>query len=174
MSTFLIRSATSQSSSYPTVLTRLGGPRSRPNPHLKFVEVPGIMLTTRPTRRSKIENYVFQLAEETRFAWGSWEEYDNSVSIPMKGRWQRAKATAVTVIDNLGGTVSAERLLFMDVTKLSCPFNVTPTVSQDALLLPMIAVFITLPTSQTTRYFHKPCRNIGTRRFNAAFTRTLQ
>ena len=30
MSTFLIRSATSQSSSYPFVLTRLGGPRSRP------------------------------------------------------------------------------------------------------------------------------------------------
>ena len=42
MSTFLIRSATSQSSSYPIVLTMLGGPRSRPNPHLKFVEVPGI------------------------------------------------------------------------------------------------------------------------------------
>ena len=42
MSNFLIRSATSQSSSYPIVLTRLGGPRSRPNPHLKFVEVPGI------------------------------------------------------------------------------------------------------------------------------------
>ena len=41
MSTFLIRSATSPSSSYPIVLTRLGGPRSRPNPHfLKFVEVP--------------------------------------------------------------------------------------------------------------------------------------
>ena len=34
MSTFLIRSVTSQSSSYPIVLTRLGGPRSRPNPHL--------------------------------------------------------------------------------------------------------------------------------------------
>ena len=42
MSTFLIRSATSQSSSYPIVLTRLGGPRSRPKSHLKFVEVPGI------------------------------------------------------------------------------------------------------------------------------------
>ena len=42
MSTFLIRSATSQSNSYPIVLTRLGGPRFRPNPHLKFVEVPGI------------------------------------------------------------------------------------------------------------------------------------
>ena len=42
MSTFLIRSATSQSSSYPVVLTRLGGPRSRPNPHLKFADVPGI------------------------------------------------------------------------------------------------------------------------------------
>ena len=42
MSTFLIRSATSPSSSYPIVLTRLGGLRSRPNPHLKFVEVPGI------------------------------------------------------------------------------------------------------------------------------------
>ena len=38
MSTFLIRSATSQSSSYPIVLMRLGGPRSRPNPHLEFVE----------------------------------------------------------------------------------------------------------------------------------------
>ena len=49
MSIFLIRSAISQSSSYPNVLTRLGGPRSRPNPHLKFVEVPGI---TRGTRRS--------------------------------------------------------------------------------------------------------------------------
>ena len=42
MSTFLIRSATSLSSSYPIVLTRLGGPRSTSNPHLKFVEVPGI------------------------------------------------------------------------------------------------------------------------------------
>ena len=41
MLTFLIRSATSQSNSYPIVLVRLGGPRS-PNPHLKFVEVPGI------------------------------------------------------------------------------------------------------------------------------------
>ena len=39
---FLIRSASPQSISYPIVLTRLGGPRSRPNPHLKFVEVPGI------------------------------------------------------------------------------------------------------------------------------------
>ena len=44
MSTSLIRSATSQSGSYPIVLTRLGGPRSRSNPHLKFVEVPGIEL----------------------------------------------------------------------------------------------------------------------------------
>ena len=35
MSTFLIRSATSQSYNYPTVLTRLGGPFHRPNPHLK-------------------------------------------------------------------------------------------------------------------------------------------
>ena len=42
MSTFVIRSSTSQTSSYPIVLTRHGGPRSRPNPHLKFVEVPGI------------------------------------------------------------------------------------------------------------------------------------
>ena len=42
MSIFLIRSATSHSSSYPIVLTRLCGPRSRPNPHLKCVEVPGI------------------------------------------------------------------------------------------------------------------------------------
>ena len=46
MSTFLIRSATSQSSSYPIVLTRLGGPRATPNPHLKFVEVPGIEAAT--------------------------------------------------------------------------------------------------------------------------------
>ena len=36
MLTFLIRFDTSQSSSYPIVLTRLGGPRSRPNPLLKF------------------------------------------------------------------------------------------------------------------------------------------
>ena len=42
MSTFLNKSATSPSSSYPIVLTRLGGSRSRPNPYLKFVEVPGI------------------------------------------------------------------------------------------------------------------------------------
>ena len=42
MPTFLIRSAASQSSNYPIVLTRLGGSRSKPNPHLKFVEVPGI------------------------------------------------------------------------------------------------------------------------------------
>ena len=44
MSTFLIRSATSPSSSYLIVLTRLGGPRSRPNPHLiktpKFITNP--------------------------------------------------------------------------------------------------------------------------------------
>ena len=46
MSTFLIRFTASQSSSYPIVLTRLGGPLSRPNPHLKFVEVPGIEPTT--------------------------------------------------------------------------------------------------------------------------------
>ena len=36
MSTFLIRSVTSPSSSYPIVLARLGGPRSRSNPHLKL------------------------------------------------------------------------------------------------------------------------------------------
>ena len=42
MLTFLTRSATSQSSSYPIVLTRLGKLRPRPNPHLKCVEVPGI------------------------------------------------------------------------------------------------------------------------------------
>ena len=36
MSIVLIRSATSQSSSYPIVLTRLGEPRSGPNPHLKL------------------------------------------------------------------------------------------------------------------------------------------
>ena len=46
MSTFLIRSVTSPSSSYPIVFTRLGGPRSRPNPDLKFVEVPGIESAT--------------------------------------------------------------------------------------------------------------------------------
>ena len=46
MSTFLIRSATTQSSSYPIVLTRLGGPRSRPNPQKKHgiiqMEVDGV------------------------------------------------------------------------------------------------------------------------------------
>ena len=35
---FVNQTATFQSSSYPIALTRLGGP----NPHLKFVEVPGI------------------------------------------------------------------------------------------------------------------------------------
>ena len=44
--TFLIRSSTSQSSRYQIVLTMLGGPRSRPNPVLKFVEVPVIEPTT--------------------------------------------------------------------------------------------------------------------------------
>ena len=39
MLTFLIRSTTSQSSSYLIVLTRLGGPRSRPHPHLKLKNV---------------------------------------------------------------------------------------------------------------------------------------
>ena len=39
MTSFLIRSATSQSGSYQIALTRLGGPRSKPNSHLKFVEV---------------------------------------------------------------------------------------------------------------------------------------
>ena len=53
MSNFLIRSATSQSSNYPIVLTRLGGPHSRHNPHLKFVEMLSDMLTPRPIRRSK-------------------------------------------------------------------------------------------------------------------------
>ena len=38
---FLTRSATSQSSSYPIILTRLGGPRSGPNPHLKLWECRG-------------------------------------------------------------------------------------------------------------------------------------
>ena len=38
MSTFLIRSATSHSSSYPVGFTRLDGPRSRPNPHLSIQE----------------------------------------------------------------------------------------------------------------------------------------
>jgi hypothetical protein len=36
MSTFLIRSNTCQTSSYPIVLTRLGGPRSRPNQYLNL------------------------------------------------------------------------------------------------------------------------------------------
>ena len=36
MLTFLIRSTTSESSSYVIVLTRLGEFHSRPNPHLKF------------------------------------------------------------------------------------------------------------------------------------------
>ena len=40
MPTFLIRSATYQSTSYPIVLTRLGEPRCRSNPHLR--EVPEI------------------------------------------------------------------------------------------------------------------------------------
>ena len=60
MSTFLIRSATSQSRSYPIVLTRLGGPRSRPNPHLKFVEVPGIEpATSWSVVRSIIKTFPF-------------------------------------------------------------------------------------------------------------------
>ena len=42
MLTFLIRSTISQSSRYPIALMRLGGPRSRPYPYLKFVEVPEI------------------------------------------------------------------------------------------------------------------------------------
>ena len=42
MLTFLIRYTTSQSSSYPIVLTRLGRPRSRPNPQFKIVKAPGI------------------------------------------------------------------------------------------------------------------------------------
>ena len=46
MSTLLIRSATSQSISYPIVFTRLGGLRFWPNPHLKFVKVPRIELAT--------------------------------------------------------------------------------------------------------------------------------
>ena len=36
MPSFLIRSATSPSSSCPIVLTRLDGPRCRPNPHLNY------------------------------------------------------------------------------------------------------------------------------------------
>ena len=36
MWTFLIRSATSQSTSYPIFLARQDGPRFRPNPHLKL------------------------------------------------------------------------------------------------------------------------------------------
>ena len=41
-----VRSANSQSSTYSIALTRLSGLRSRPNPHLKFVEVTGIEPTT--------------------------------------------------------------------------------------------------------------------------------
>ena len=41
MSTVLITSATSQSIIYPTVLTKLGVPLCRTNPHLKFMEVRG-------------------------------------------------------------------------------------------------------------------------------------
>ena len=62
MSTFLIRSAISQSSSYSIVLTRLGGPRSRTNRNLNLWKCRGSnprphdqlsdMLTPRPTRRS--------------------------------------------------------------------------------------------------------------------------
>ena len=36
MAIFLMRSSTYQSSRYPIVLTRLGGPRSRPKPDLKL------------------------------------------------------------------------------------------------------------------------------------------
>ena len=58
MSTVLIRSFTSQSSSYPIFLTRLGESRSRPNQHLKLCKCresnqrPSDMLSSGPTRRS--------------------------------------------------------------------------------------------------------------------------
>ena len=42
MSTLLIRSATSQPSSYLIDFTRLGGPRYRLNPLFKIMELPGI------------------------------------------------------------------------------------------------------------------------------------
>ena len=45
MSTFLIRSSTSQSSSYTIALTRLGESRSRSNPHIKL-EAPRIKPAT--------------------------------------------------------------------------------------------------------------------------------
>ena len=45
ISTFLTRSATSQSSSYPFVLTKLGGPRSRHNPQLKFIFITKTCIT---------------------------------------------------------------------------------------------------------------------------------
>ena len=67
MSTF--RSGTSQSSSYPIVLTRLGGPRSRPNPHLKPVEVPGIEPATSWSVVSKpIYNFIYfsQISASTK------------------------------------------------------------------------------------------------------------
>ena len=69
MSTFLISSSTSQSNSYPIVLTMPGGPRSRPNPHLKFVEVQedrtrDLMIsnqTLTPTRMNNHNgNYIFK------------------------------------------------------------------------------------------------------------------
>ena len=42
MTIFLIRTASSQLSSYPIILTKLGGPHSRSNPHFKIVKVSGI------------------------------------------------------------------------------------------------------------------------------------
>ena len=75
MSTLLIRSATSQSSSYPIVLTRLGGPRSRSNPHLKLWKYTesnpwprdqeSYMMTPRPTRLST--RYLLSLINFTLF-----------------------------------------------------------------------------------------------------------
>ena len=65
MSTFLIRYATSQSSSYPIVLTRLGGPRSRPNQHFN-VPILNLYFRIIPTSRfmawlGYILNYNYKL-----------------------------------------------------------------------------------------------------------------
>ena len=74
--TFLIRSTTSQSSSYPMVLMRLGEPCSRPDPHLKLWKCSesnlwphnqkSDMLTTRPMRRSSLPVWeiIFHLPSE--------------------------------------------------------------------------------------------------------------
>ena len=72
MSSFLIRSATSQSSRYPILLTRLGGPRPRPNPHLNFVEVPGIVPATPWSVVTHADHYT---NESTGYRLVPWQWY---------------------------------------------------------------------------------------------------